>query len=104
MNTLTKDGLIGSSGLGVDGSVFFHIAANYAAGRGKCFVEWFGRGDSAPDWKRMTLKRAHKEGRHIIACAHCDKPAISLDHLWPYHSEMNYCAAHRGAYQASLKA
>ena len=27
----------------------------------------------------------------IILCYNCNHPARSLDHYWPYHSEMNGC-------------
>ncbi len=93
-NTLTKHGLTGNSGLNVDGfkDVVFHIAASYAAGDGKCFVDWFENGEIG--WRRMTVKRATKEGRRIITCDKCSKPAISLDHYWPYYSDMNRCLDH----------
>ena len=92
-NKLTKDGLTGNTGLGVSG-VFFHISANYAAGKGKCFIEKEHK-EWGLVWQRMTLTRAKKEGRKIIPCAKCKRPAISLDHHWPYESEYNYCARHR---------
>ena len=113
-NTLTKDGLTGNSGFGVS-PLFVHVAANYIAGRARptkgkakgkgetmCFVEYHPRGpdgkpDPVPTWKRMTVKRAKKEGRHIITCSLCRRPAISLDHYWPYYSDGNYCACHQEA-------
>lgn len=91
-NKLTKDGLTGDSGLGVAG--FFHVTANYAAGEGNCFVR---REDAeyGDIWERLPLKQAQDERLEIISCAQCDKPAISLDHHWPYMSDYNYCEDHR---------
>lgn len=100
-NHLSEDGLTGVSGLGAGG--LFHIAANYAACTRKgqpamCFVEWYARGERVPDWRRMTVARARKEGRRIITCARspgCKEPAVSVDHYWPYMRGANCCAAHR---------
>jgi len=44
-------------------------------------------------WKRVRVAKA--DPRCIIRCDMCDKPAVVLDHLWPYHSEMNRCSDHR---------
>lgn len=93
-NTLTKDGLTGNSGFGALG--MFHISANYSAGENHVFVECFEDGDPVPTWKRTTAKQAKRKKLNIIKCAHCNAPAISLDHFWPYYSEQNYCAKHRG--------
>ncbi len=91
-NLLTKHGLTGNSGLGALGC--FHVSANYAARKAGCFVEVIPRGERVPTWRRMTVERATKEKRHIISCSYCRRPAISLDHYWPYHSEANHCAWH----------
>ena len=45
------------------------------------------------EWK--TYAKATKDNDHIAICAHCDRPAIYIDHLWPYHAEMNKCNEHR---------
>lgn len=91
MNVLTKDGLTGNSGFGVLNMPFAtHVSASYAATKKKCFVA-----SRNTDWRRMTLARAKKERREIISCSYCRRPAISLDHFWPYHSEVNHCAWHR---------
>lgn len=96
MNILTKDGLTGNSGIGVENLPgVFHISANYAAGKKHCFVLTHLRHRDGPRWKRMTLARAKKEKREIMRCSYCNRPAISIDHFWPYHSEANHCARHR---------
>ena len=96
MNILTKDGLTGCSGVGVANLPgIIHISANYAAGKKRCFVVTHARRLDGPSWKRMTLARAKKEKRDILRCSYCSRPAISLDHHWPYHSEANHCAHHR---------
>ena len=42
----------------------------------------------------VTIAEARKK-RHVIAtCACCDKPAVSLDGLFPYHWEHNRCREH----------
>jgi hypothetical protein len=68
----------------------FHVSAPYDA-NGKVFVhvqhkEW------GKVWKRVRADKADQ--KRVIRCCTCDKPAVSLDHLWPYHSEMNRCADH----------
>lgn len=95
MNILTKDGLTGSSGLNVANlSGIFHIIANYAAGAGRVFVLTRAN-QKVPNWKRMTRRAAKKAKRQVIPCSYCRRPATSLDHYWPYHSEANHCAYHR---------
>lgn len=95
-NILTKDGLTGCSGYGVENApTAIHVLANYAAGNKRCFVVTNANRRGAPWWKRMTLDRAKNENRPIIRCSYCSRPAISLDCLWPNHSEANYCAYHR---------
>lgn len=90
-NRLTRNGLTGNTGLGVMG--MFHISANYAAGKGKCFIQKSHK-EWGLVWQRMTLARAKKEGRKIITCAKCKRPAISIDHHWPCENEHNYCERH----------
>ena len=98
---LGKHGITGTMGLGVEG--FFHLSAPYDS-NGLVFVEYNFRYkyekngktriEVQPGWKRMTLKRAKREKRNIIRCCVCDKPAVSLDHLWPYDSYRNRCKKH----------
>lgn len=83
-NTLTKRGLTGNSGF--IGNI--HISAPYAAGDGRVFV------GTKDHWERVTAFDAKRYKRTIIQCYVCESPAVRLDHLWPYHSEMNACACH----------
>lgn len=41
-------------------------------------------------------KTRRRKGDDIIRCSveGCSEPAIYLDHLWPYHSELNRCKEH----------
>ena len=83
-----KFGIKGNTGLGVGG--MFHVSAPYDS-NGKVFIrvqdkEW------GVVWKRVSADKA--DPARVIRCCMCDKPAVSLDHLWPYHSERNRCAAH----------
>jgi hypothetical protein len=48
--------------------------------------------NDGPEW--MTLARARRENHYILECAKCDRPAYHLDHLAPYHQEMNRCKEH----------
>lgn len=69
-----------------------HVSAPYDC-NGFVFVEWHYRwGDW---WKRMTKKRAEREGRTIITCCKCSRPAVQLDHHWPYMSDYCLCAEHQ---------
>lgn len=92
-NQFTKDGLTGNSGFNIEGlSDIFHLSANYAATKGFVFVEVK---EDRRDWERVKKSDAIKNKRHIIRCSYCTKPAISLDHSWPYLQEATYCADHR---------
>lgn len=103
-SSLGKYGIKGSTGLGVEG--FFHLSAPYDS-NGKVFVQYTYRRSYVKDgeklveemdsWKRMTLAKAKKEKRTIIPCSMCDKPAVSLDHHWPYENLFNRCKKHYGA-------
>jgi hypothetical protein len=87
VNKLGKYGLKGNSGIGKWGANIVHINAPYDA-NGMVFV------DHKDHWKRMRLSTAKKRKKEIILCSDCKKPAVRLDHLYPYHSEMNACATH----------
>jgi hypothetical protein len=85
--------LKGKSGLIAPG---IHVSAPYDS-NGKVFVEYEFRKKLAngklgiwQSWKRMTLARAKKEKRHIIKCL-CGKPAIQMDHFWPYYWDDTLC-------------
>ena len=86
-----KYGIKGNTGLGVGG--MFHVSAPYDS-NGKVFVrvdhpEW------GEVWERVDADKA--DPQRVIRCVMCDKPAVSLDHHWPYYSDMNRCADHHGA-------
>lgn len=86
-----KFGITGNTGLGVGG--MFHVSAPYDS-NGKVFV-WEQQHDGGETWYRVESDQA--DPAHIIRCSMCDKPAVSLDHLWPYYVEMNRCKEHYGA-------
>lgn len=91
-NKLTKNGLTGNSGFNVAGMpAFHHISANYASNNGMVFVEHEDR----YRWQRMPAKMAVEKKKHIISCSYCSKPAISIDHCWPYLIENTYCEDHK---------
>lgn len=96
-NTLTKIGLTGNGGMfpcstssngkAVEAVGFLHVNAPYDS-NGMVFVEeedW---------WKRMPAKRAERQKKRVIRCYVCESPAVRLDHLWPYHTEMTACKDH----------
>lgn len=73
-------------------SPFLHVNAPYDC-NGLVFVE-----DDDPDygqvWSRIKKDQAEREGMKIIKCSKCTKPAVQLDHLWPYYDEQNLCEDH----------
>lgn len=92
-NEVGKFGITGNSGLGVLG--YFHCGLPYDS-NGMVFVSVGRCGDR---WVRMPIDKAkiaitRRKRREIIKCYMCEKPAISLDHLWPYHSELCRCEEH----------
>jgi hypothetical protein len=86
---LTKYGLTGNSGF-VGG---FHLNANYAAGEGNVFqkaqLEMYP-GEFVDHWERVKTEDANPD--KIIKCYNCNKPAVTLDHSWPYLQEKTLCA------------
>ncbi len=80
-------GLIGHSGFVVHG---IHISSNYS-NNGMIFVDEDGRGL----WERKPLEEVIDKSK-IISCCQCERPAITLDHFYPYHIEMNLCEEHGG--------
>ena len=91
MNCLSKDGLTGNSGFGVDGlSGIIHVSANYAATKDHVFVETEDMG-----WERIKRADLATDKRPVIRCSYCAAAAISLDHCWPYLQEATYCEVHR---------
>jgi len=99
-----KYGLTGNSGLGIGG--FFHISMPYDS-NGKVFVvvklkEKLSSGKfyTHESWKRVDMKKAKEVD--IIRCAFCNKPAVRLDHLWPYYCETNSCEKHLDEFKKHL--
>lgn len=82
-------GIVGNSGLTGASSGILHISANYDS-NGMVFIEW------RDGWKRVKKETAKKHGYRPIQCAMCTKPAVSLDHHYPYMSDMNRCKKHYG--------
>jgi len=96
MGQIDNYGLTGNNGLGVGGN--FHVSMPYDS-NGKVFVITklkeklpSGKFYTYESWKRIDKKKAKE--KDIIRCTFCEKPAVRLDHLWPYHSEMNACEDH----------
>jgi len=99
-----KHGLTGNSGLGVGG--FFHISMPYDS-NGKVFALCKlkqklpdGKFETHESWKRVDKSKAKE--KDIIRCAFCEKPAVRLDHLWPYYSELNACEDHIDKFKKCL--
>lgn len=67
-----------------------HICSNFNAETDTVFVV-----DSVTDWR--IVPSCEVEGRQIIQCIFCDKPAATLDHYFPYYTTFNRCTEHRGA-------
>lgn len=99
-----KYGITGNSGLGIGG--FLHIGMPYDS-NGKVFVKWIykrklpdGQIEKMDSWKRVDKNKA--KDKDIIRCTFCNKPAVRLDHLWPYYSEMNACENHTEEFKKCL--
>jgi len=83
-----------------------HVCLHYKTEEKKCFIEipasWrFGLDHEGVWRKKVLLERALAQKLKIIECSYCRKPAIRLDHLWPYHSEMNSCREHMEAWETA---
>ena len=74
-----------------DGMKVLLVCAHYEAGPGEVFVEVYDE-DCGQLWERRAATDVGDAT--IITCARCDKAAVQLDHLWPYHQEMCLCAEH----------
>lgn len=90
MKDLGKYGITGNTGLGVGG--FFHITAPYDS-NGMVFVS---SEEDMMDWSRVPLEEAKEKNLSIISCCMCSKPAVSLDHHYPYFMSKNRCEEHHG--------
>lgn len=51
---------------------------------------------TADGYERMRLAVAQKQDLWIVRCAMCDRYAVVLDSLAPYHQENNRCREHVG--------
>lgn len=49
-------------------------------------VAVFGYGEREPVWRAVKSPRLKDV---VVLCAQCDRPAVYIDHLFPYH--MDYC-------------
>jgi hypothetical protein len=99
-----KYGLVGNSGLGVGG--FLHVSMPYDS-NGKVFIKHTykhkfpdGNIEKIDSWKRIDINKAKE--KDIIKCFVCKKPAVRLDHLWPYYWEMNACEEHLEEFKKHL--
>lgn len=45
-------------------------------------------------WNRISKEIAERDGMKIITCCKCNKPAVQLDHLWPYYDDQCLCEDH----------
>jgi hypothetical protein len=81
----TGKGLNGMTGLYPGGHIPMRFSNN-----GMVFV------DDGYHWKRVPEAEADPE--KIIRCSHrgCNKPAITLDHYYPYYRDDNKCEDHGG--------
>jgi hypothetical protein len=90
-----EHGLTGNSGFLPGGH---HINAPYDS-NGKFFVQIF---DMTYDnieyrWERMSPEEVQEKRlyKNVIKCHYCDKPAVRLDHSWPYLVGMTTCEEHK---------
>jgi hypothetical protein len=104
-NQIGKYGIVGNSGLGIGG--FLHVSMPYDS-NGKVFIKYTykhkftdGNIEEFDSWKRVDINKAKE--KDIIKCFFCEKPAVRLDHLWPYYCEMNSCEEHLDEFKKHLK-
>lgn len=69
------------------------LSMNYSAD-GKIFI----RDKTGEGWFRGTAEEAAKRGLRVIRCNYCDKPAVTLDHSYPYQTETTACQDHLKEY------
>jgi hypothetical protein len=65
-----------------------HVCTHHPA-NGKVFVD-----DDERGWKRVSAEEA--DPKKVIRCSwkRCKKPAVVLDHLYPYYIGANRCGRH----------
>jgi hypothetical protein len=97
----THYGLSGTTGIATDdkGAMVAHLTMSYGNNdKEMVFV--------VPDvaafnvWERMPKKEAERRKLSPIKCTYCDKPAVRLDHSWPYVIGRTACADHLECYDA----
>jgi len=71
------------------GGIAFPIVP-FRADEGLVFAR-FEAEEGEPQWMLTTPEVA---GADVIKCSRCDRPAVQLDHCWPYQNETTLCAAH----------
>lgn len=84
-------GITGNTGLTGNTEGIIHYNANYSATENHVFIEI--QEDGFLTWERIE-KENIEDGMIIITCNYCDKPAISLDHSWPWLQENTTCEEH----------
>jgi hypothetical protein len=91
----TGPGLTGNSGvLGkVNVSGIYHIAAPYS-NNGMVFINTHDENGHNMSWERVTREEAKRREEEPIQCSMCMKPAVMLDHYYPYYPDMNRCEDH----------
>jgi hypothetical protein len=73
-----------------------NLCVHRIAEDGYVFVKVFN--DEYLDWQR--IKDRDLKGQEVIKCSYCNTAAYILDHLYPYHSEMNMCREHYADFKA----
>lgn len=68
-----------------------HIARPYVAEEDHVFIY-----DEESDWKHVTVEEAARLGKEAVECyaVGCTKPAVMLDHYFPYDSFCTRCEEH----------
>ncbi len=86
----TGKGLKGNSGVFPGG----HISMNYS-NNGMVFIESKinVEGNLLDSWDRIPIENLTPEHK-IIKCYRCEKPAITLDHYYPFMNDRTFCEDH----------
>jgi hypothetical protein len=66
---------------------------NYSSA-GKVFIE----DKTGEGWFRGTPEEARKRGLKVVSCHYCHKPAVTLDHSYPWQTEYTACEDHLKEY------
>lgn len=89
----TQYGIAGDSGIITDeaGGLVMHLNAPYG---NKDEDTVFVATADGMSWRRMKKDVAAKKKLSPIKCSYCAKPAVRLDHSWPYLVGTTSCADH----------